>query len=238
MIALQDRAAHTTGRDLARGLFAGGIALGCSDPRADQPTLMAAEVAAIARARPARLREFAAGRSAARRAMAELGAPQAVVPMGPDRAPIWPEGLIGSISHSRTCCIVALARSTTARAIALDVEENTPLDRDLVGEICTPSERDWLLTQPAAPQGHLAKLIFSAKECAWKCQYALSRAMFGFDGLEIALDLANGQFRATFTQAASPFVTGDHLDGRFATGGGLIVTAMALAPLNGPERTG
>ena len=58
----------------------------------------------MARAVPQRRREFFAGRLAAHRAMEALGHLPEPVPMGQDRAPVWPQGLVGSISHGAGAC--------------------------------------------------------------------------------------------------------------------------------------
>jgi 4'-phosphopantetheinyl transferase EntD len=43
--------------------------------------------------------------------MDALGLPERPIPMGRDRAPVWPEGVVGSISHSDAFCLAAVARS-------------------------------------------------------------------------------------------------------------------------------
>lgn len=214
---------------LARPLFGPAVAVAATDPRDRTHRPMAEESACLPRAAPKRLREFAAGRAAAHRAMRGLGGPARPVRIGPDRAPVWPDGLIGSISHCDTACLAAVAATSDIRAMGLDVEEDTDLDHDLIACVCTTTERAWLSSLPAAQAGRMAKLIFSAKECAYKCQYGPSRTLVGFDRFEITPDPQTGRFEATFTDDTPPFAAGTHLAGRFAIGGGLIVTAMTLA---------
>jgi 4'-phosphopantetheinyl transferase EntD len=214
-----------TAADLARALFGPDIALAAADPGADGPPALPAEAAAMARMVPARRREFAAGRDAARRAMVALGLPPVAVPMGDDRAPVWPAGVIGAISHGGGACLAAVARAGKVRGLGLDLEPDADLDPDLIASICTPAERAGL---PATGAGRAARLIFSAKECAYKCQYGASRTLFGFDTLEITLDPAAGRFAAVFAADVPPFARDTVLPGRFAIGAGLIVTAMTL----------
>ena len=73
-----------------------------------------------------------------------------------------------------------------------------------------------------------AKLIFAAKEAAYKCQYPISRTLFGFDGLDLRPDPDSGTFSATFTRDVPSFPAGTSLTGSFARGNGLIVTAVTL----------
>lgn len=214
-----------TATSLARALFPSDIALAEADPDIGGPPVLPEEEPAIARAVPRRRCEFAAGREAARRAMAALGLPPLPVPMGADRAPIWPDGVVGCISHGGGACLAVAAHRRHVRALGLDLEPDADLDPDLIATICTPRERASLPAQGAARR---ARLIFAAKECAYKGQYPLSQTLFGFDMLEIALDLPAGRFTARFTGDMPPFAAGDSLPGRFAIGDGLIVTAMDL----------
>lgn len=174
--------------------------------------------------------EFAAGRRCARQAMGQMGLPEVAIPAGPDRAPQWPDGVVGSISHSETRCGAALAfRADGFRAIGLDIERATPLSEVFADDICIESERSWLALQPSSSRGLLLKAFFSAKECTYKCQYPLTRSVFGFEALRIELQIAAGNFVAEFRIDALPFRAGDRLAGRIQIAQGHIVAAMTLA---------
>ena len=216
--------------DLAQdvqALFAAPVAVAVTDPAADHRTGHASETATIVCANDKRRREFLAGRTAARRAMHQLGLAEQPVPMADDRAPIWPEGLVGSISHSDTLCLAALAARRDVPAIGLDIEPATSLAPDLIPEICTWSERAWLSRQPRNRRGQMAKLIFSAKECAYKCQYPTSGALLEFHDLEVTADSETGQFEATFQKDVAGFDRGARLCGRWQVVQGHIITAIA-----------
>ena len=221
-------------RALARPLLPGSVALSSTDPGRPQPAALPEERAALSRARPARLREFDAGRAAARAAMAALGLPPAPVLHGADRAPVWPEGLTGSIAHCATACLAAVARQHDIRALGLDLEENNPLPDDLIETVCTPVERSHLAALPRSERGALAKRIFCAKEASYKAQYPLSRTLFDFHTLQIGFDDAPGAFTARFLRAVPPFDAGTVLRGRLATGNGLIVAAVVLPACSQP----
>lgn len=187
------------------GLLGPGVGIGVTDPKAPKGTLWPKEALAVARAVPKRHLEFTAGRVAARAAMTDIGLPSAPVLQGPDRAPIWPDGLIGSIAHCSTTCIAAVARSGPFRSIGIDIEEATPLDPDLWDTILTLSERAWLTKQPVANRGLLAKQIFSAKEATYKAQYPLTGQLIGFDAVNLSSPSATGSFAAEITlQSAKP----------------------------------
>ena len=145
-----------------------------------------------------RRREFAAGRAAAAQAMAVLGE-QGEVGVGDDRAPIWPDGLSGSITHTRD---IALAVVQRGGAIGIDLEPECSVTPDLWPEILLPGE----MAKPAD-----ATAIFCAKEAVFKAQYPLTRQMFGFDRIAIALD---GQhFTARFVTETGAIAAGTQWPG-------------------------
>lgn len=205
-----------------------GVGVGVTDPRETYAAPFPEEAAAVARASAGRVREFAAGRAAIRLAMSELGCPAVAVPNGEDRAPRWPVGLTGSLSHCDRACIALVASSRSMRALGIDVEPNEALEPDLWPTICSVTERAWLSAQPAAERGRLARLIFSAKECIYKLQYQVSRTLIGFEALEVTPDLDIGQFEATLTEDVPGFGAGTCFHGRFAATSDVIVTTGAL----------
>lgn len=206
-----------------------GLAVVARDPRDLPAAVDPAEQGAVAHAVPARVAEFHAGRAAARAAMVQLSLPPRPVPMGPDRAPLWPAGVTGSISHSATACVAVLGHSQDWAGIGVDLEEATPLEPELVPQICSKTERCWLCAQPETDRGLMAKLLFSIKEAAYKAQYPLTQNLFGFDGFEVQVDRARSQFSAKFQMQQGGFDAGTTLVGNFAHAAGLLVTAVALA---------
>jgi 4'-phosphopantetheinyl transferase EntD len=214
---------------LASRLFGPLIHTAEMDPGTADDTLLPGEEAAIVHAVEKRRREFIAGRTCARQAMAALGEPPAPILQGEDRAPIWPPGLVGCITHTDSRCAVAVARVADGfRSLGLDIESATPIKPELLRIICLPEERAYLDSQPAGERGLLGKLIFSAKECAYKCQYPLSRTFLDFHAMRVYPDLAGGGFVAVFQRAAGPFAAGDELRGRLLVDQGYLMTAMAL----------
>lgn len=214
--------------DLA-GMFDADVCVAQGDPRVQWEGPYPGEETAIAKASPSRRREFLAGRALARQAMRGLDLAAEPIPAGDDRAPVWPAGITGSISHCADWCVAAAARIGDGYlSIGLDIEPALPLDADLIEEICTPNERDWLALQPLASRDVLARVIFSAKECAYKCQYPRSGTLLDFQAMSIGLDQAASTFVARFEVDAAPFERGAELRGRMSIGQGHIVTGMAL----------
>lgn len=189
---------HEAIAEALRAMLGPAVGIGITDPADAIDDLWDAESAAMARAIPKRRYEFAAGRRAARAAMVDLGLPETAIPQGPDRAPIWPAGLTGSIAHCDQVCIAAVSQSH--RSIGIDIEPATPLADDLIPLICTAAEQAWL---PASGRGHVAKQIFSAKEAVYKAQYPLTGRIIGFDDLNLS-PAGDGCLAITFADPAMP----------------------------------
>lgn len=207
----------------ARALFRVPVGLAVADPRQPVSGLYESESVHVARAVAGRQCEFAAGRRAARDAMRQLGQSPCAIPAAPDRAPIWPEGMSGSISHTRSLCVAVVTRG--AASIGIDLEEATPLNPQLIPTICTPEEQMQIAGDDMALR---AKLIFSAKEAAYKAQYPLTKTLLGFDHFKVTFDLSEQTFAAIFQIDVAQFKAGHVLTGRFAYVADHFMTAVTL----------
>jgi len=214
-------------RPLFQRLLAAHVATAEVDPHSIDGGLLKAEQEAVAGAAKTRVEQYTAGRVCSRIALGRFGV-AATTPIlrGEDRAPIWPPGFVGSISHTDSWCAAAVARVEDARSIGIDLETATPLKESLWRRVCTPKERDWL-HELSAP-GLTGKILFSVKEAVYKCQYPVTQKFLGFHAVEI--ELADGSFRAVFQQAAGEFQPGDVISGRYLVEEGLVAAACELAP--------
>ncbi len=158
-----------------------GLAFGVAGPDESAP-LYPQEAACLTTARDARRVEFTLGRLAARRAMRSLGARLGAIPMAPDRSPIWPEGLVGSITHSDGLAVAVAGYSKDWLGLGIDLEPATGLEVDLIDEIARPEERADLGDQRLLA----AKRLFSVKEAAYKAQYPITGVLFGFHALRVS----------------------------------------------------
>lgn len=200
-------------------IFPPGVAVAAVAVGSDHPALLPTEMPAVVGAVDARVAEFAAGRWAARRAMLALGHAATAVPAGTDRAPVWPAGLAGSISHAGG---VAAAALRAGGPLGLDLEEDAALEPDLWPLICGADE---LAALPETDRGRAVRQVFSAKEAVYKAQYPLTGCVIDFAAVSIALD--PGGFVATFRQPVGPLTAGHSMRGRIARTDGLILTAVA-----------
>lgn len=191
--------------------------------------LFPVEAERMAKAVAKRQREFALGRRLAREGLARLGIAPTAIPMGADRSPEWPAGVVGSITHTKTWCAAAVARADAFVGVGLDVEMAEDLAHKLWDSICTPRDLAWLDARPVGERARLAKAIFSAKESAYKAQYLVTRTYLGFMAMSVELDVDAGTFVATFEQpSGDTFVPGDVLRGRVRWTRDVVATAVVI----------
>ncbi|GEN29384.1 hypothetical protein HVA01_30300 [Halovibrio variabilis] len=98
--------------------------------------------------------------SAARSALAQLGFPSIAIPMGDDRAPVWPANTIGSISHISNVCIAVVTSAFRYRAIGVDMEYMLPLENSHCISIATTDE---LYHVNGTPDLKILKIIFNER---------------------------------------------------------------------------
>lgn len=188
--------------------------------------LYPAEAASVIHAVPKRQGEFAAGRIAARRALADIGRPGVEIPVGADRAPRWPAGTIGSISHAGDVAVAVVAATTTTAALGIDVEIDGALHVDLWPTVLSANERQAVLARPVAEQRRWATTMFSAKEAFYKFQHPLTRRWLDFNDVEVRLEAET--FTVRVLRPPVPILEGLFL-GRQLQLPGLILTALHRA---------
>jgi 4'-phosphopantetheinyl transferase EntD len=201
-----------------------GLAAAMDDPDLGPHGLLPPE--ALIRAVPRRLSEFAAGRRAARAAMAKLGLPAMAVPHGPDRAPVWPAGVAGSISHTKGLCVAIVGRAHVWAGLGLDIEPDHGLDVALWSDILRPSETARIDDLPPGSQGSAAMAVFLAKEAAYKAQYPISRTLFAFQDVEVGVD--GERFVAVLTRDVPGLAKGTAIPGQFCRADGYVAAFCAI----------
>ncbi|WP_231505270.1 4'-phosphopantetheinyl transferase [Cellulomonas sp. URHE0023] len=179
------------------------------------------EEAAVARAVPARRTEYAAVRACARVALTRLGPGPVAVPSGRDRAPIWPSGVVGSMTHCDGYRAAAVAHGDSWAGIGIDAEVLEPLPAETVSLIMSDAERDALAgIDPALCPD---RMLFSAKESVYKVWSPIMHSWLGFEHVDVRID--DGTFTARLRVSG---LGTDVLHGRWAVGDALVVTAVAI----------
>lgn len=207
----------------------------CVESRGDvlDVALSAEEEALVARAVDKRRREFTTVRACARTAFEHLGVEPAPVPTGDKGEPVWPAGVVGSLTHCDGYRACAIGRSTEVLAIGIDAEPNAPLPDGLLPDIARPEEVGWLGDHAlAAPAVCWDRLLFSAKESVYKAWFPLAKRWLGFEDASLTVDREAASFCARLL-VPGPTVEGRELtalSGRWLVRDGLVVTAIALRP--------
>ncbi len=189
------------------------------------------EAVMVERAVASRRQEFATGRRCAREALAGLGLAPGPVPSGPNREPVWPTGVVGSITHCVGFRAAAVARATQVASLGVDAEPHQPLPRGVLTAVSTAAERDRLAELAALePETRWDRLLFSAKESVYKAWYPLARRWLGFEDAELVFDPARGRFDATVTVVGPGDGEGPGrvLAGRYRVVGSLLLTAVTV----------
>ena len=187
----------------------------------------AAEQAAIARAVVRRRDEFTTGRRLSREALARLGCAAAGLPPDPDGVPRWPEGFVGSISHSGGVCAALVGRARDLVGIGIDIEESVQMRPGLASLICRRDETDRGETAGAVD---LTLLRFIAKEAFFKAYFPATRSFLDFQDVRVAVDPATDRFEVRLMEPSSPSLGGARaFVGCFAMLGRHVVAGMWIA---------
>lgn len=208
---------------LPEGLFPDGVSCIISDACPSDFSLLEAEEAATGAMVDRRRREFTHGRCCARLALANLGFDDCPVPVGDDRAPQWPDRVVGSISHCGDTAAAAAAHIEDVISLGIDLERNEELDAALMPMICRSEE---LARMNGDGLGRLlGTLIFSAKESLFKCIWPEVRRFVDFQEVEIRLNMDDNTYTARPHAEDLPAGLFGQVQGKIGQTGGLWVTA-------------
>ena len=193
--------------------------------------LLPAEEAALGDAGAKRRAEFTTTRICARQALLRLGLAGVPVIPGPDRAPRWPAGVVGSITHCPGYRAAVVARAGRYASLGIDAEPVGPLPDLVVRRIALNSERVWLAELAATRPGVCwDRLLFSAKESVYKAWYPLARRWLGFRDARLTVDPQQATFHAELLVPGPTFGTGEltGFTGRWLVRDGFVLTAIAV----------
>lgn len=177
--------------------------------------------------------EFMAGRRCAAEALYRLAGVHHMPAMGPKRAPVWPAGFTGSISHSDTHAAAVVARTRDYCALGVDIEPCLAHDRTsaLIPALLTADEQTRLT---GACLGEQVTLAFSLKESLYKALYPLTQTQFYFQDAEVVA-ASNGRARMRLlTSLNKHWPAGTEVTAKYCRHGDHLITLVAIAA----ERTG
>jgi 4'-phosphopantetheinyl transferase EntD len=190
---------------LVESLFPPGVAAAELRAPGDPALLDPEEALIVARAVPKRVGEFAAGRLCARSALTRFGIASFAVRMARDRQPLWPAGLVGSITHTQGFCAAVIGEHARFVGLGLDTENADAVSPRLWPSICVAEELAWIASLPAEQRTRTATLVFAAKEAFYKCQYPSTGEWLSFSDVRIVpLEgaMLQGSFRVEVRRAS------------------------------------
>jgi 4'-phosphopantetheinyl transferase EntD len=168
------------------------VATACLAGEGDPSRLLDEELRAVSGAVQGRQREFAAGRICARAALGRFGYGDVPLLSGKAGQPLWPDGVTGSITHTKGFAAAAVDASGRFRAIGIDAERTGHIPDDILSEILLPSEARWIDSLSGEERQRATTLVFSAKEAFFKCQYAITAQWLDF--LDVAVEARSDRF--------------------------------------------
>jgi 4'-phosphopantetheinyl transferase EntD len=178
-----------------------------------------------------RRREFATTRRCARRALANLGIEPVPILSGERGEPLWPRGVVGSMTHCHGYRCAAVALAGTVASLGIDAEPNAPLPDGTLDVISRPSEQEHVARLRSVRSGTAwDRLLFSAKEATYKAWFPLMRTWLDFGDAEIRFDPETGCFTSRL-MVPGPRIGSRTLGvfaGRWLATDALIATAITI----------
>jgi 4'-phosphopantetheinyl transferase EntD len=156
----------------------------------DERSLLPEEAGAFAGSVIKSRRASGAARIVARALLAQLGCScMTALPKATSGAPVWPQGIVGSLAHDSRFAIAAVGRRHDVAALGIDIEpaDELPFELDL---IATPRER---LT--IGSDRHIGRLLFTAKEAVYKAVHPLDNVFLEHHDVEIDFDARKATVR-------------------------------------------
>ena len=152
-----------------------------------------------------REQEHSLGRYCAQQALGAINFHCNVIKSSSHGFPIWPDGIVGSISHSKGLCLSAVAQITNFQAIGIDVEQFNRMKERSIERIVHPKEIAQIgndLTK--------ATLLFSIKEAFYKAQYPIFKNSLNFKDLAFEYDFTAQKAQLIWLSDKSPIAKLDY----------------------------
>ncbi|TBR39047.1 MULTISPECIES: 4'-phosphopantetheinyl transferase family protein [Dyella] len=192
-----------------------------------------AQPPSISRSVPKRQAEYFHGRLMARHALSALGLDVGDIGMGASRQPLWPEGIVGSISHAHGVVGAAVERRGPRSGIGIDIERVASAEacHALSETVVNDRELTYLKREVAMLSLDLAlTTVFSAKESFFKAAFDVVGHYFDFSVVRlIDFQPGRGTMRLQLTEhLCDAFRQGDVIDvGACRIAGNMLLTHIA-----------
>jgi 4'-phosphopantetheinyl transferase EntD len=210
------------------------VRLGATDPGLEDKVFETVELPhALHAAVRKRQLHFRAGRYCAREALCALDPDRAFrwLARASDGAPIWPDGITGSITHTDDFVSAAVARTSDLGALGIDTEliVSSERARAVAPSVAWASELGHA-RQAGCDRCEALTLVFSAKESIFKCLHPAVGRFFGFHDVRIVhVNPDTRCFRARIVRSLAEGLPADTiLEGRYEIDGSRVHTGIAL----------
>lgn len=183
-------------------------------------------------ATPKRIAEFLAGRFCAVKAIQAFRPDwSGEVGMNSDGSPRWPEGLVGSITHTQGYAAAAVAPGGTWLSVGIDSEAMA--DADVLAaakRVVMRNDERRLGARLPIPEDQFILLAFSAKESIYKCLYPLVKRSLEFSTVILEdINIQNRSFTFNVPESIEPgLLSSSDAQGRFEFRAGRVHTGVEL----------
>lgn len=187
----------------------------------------------IQNAYPKRQSSFYSGRQCAERALAELGQSQRIE-IGQLREPLWPKGVLGSITHTSQVAMAVAVQTNTIKGIGIDLEP--VLDEDsakaiyesVLSDVEKQKLDDWAVTS-GLTELEAITLIFSVKESFYKGIFKQVNRILEFSAIEIeSIEQGIIRFRLNEQSLIELYPETTLFDGHFVAAHSHVVSCVVL----------
>lgn len=129
--------------------------------------------------------EFLAGRYCAQESLKRWQVQDEIIGIGEGRHPIWPAGIVGSISHCHAYAVAVTAKVDNVLAVGLDAEDVAK--EETINEIMemVVNQNEIVLIKEPSRRDVVFTVIFSMKESFFKAVYPIVGFYFDFQAISI-----------------------------------------------------
>ncbi|UCH94839.1 MAG: 4'-phosphopantetheinyl transferase superfamily protein [Candidatus Aminicenantes bacterium] len=151
------------------------------------------------RASRKRVLEFRLGRAAAAEAMSHLIPRPVSVGKARSGEPLWPNHIVGSITHKRFVAAAVVAAKNHIQSIGIDLEDiKDHVNLEIAQRFSTEKELRWIHALDNRPAALKLKMLFSAKESLYKTIFQWKQEPLGSKTMELTDVPGSNIFQVSF----------------------------------------
>ncbi|RUT24826.1 hypothetical protein C0V97_13920 [Asaia sp. W19] len=111
-------------------------------------------------------------------------------------APVWPRGLVGTITHSRKMALAAGASARDYENIGIDTEIVGHIEDGILDLLFSKREIEFVESLPYPEQEKVKTALFCSKEAFFKAKTAMQKSFNSPNEIEIDVDISTKTFRS------------------------------------------